>query len=317
MADDVAVAGNRGSDAVTSERSSQVISLFILTALGIVPAHDVPITANVATASCTNCEYMREGTIRTERGPHPERVHRRKRSTTGMSMTVLSSCALHAMTWLKLATSAISTWPRSRWWRRCWPAVLQTTSPRREEAVGRLTASLASGYGCCAASWMRLRALIARSRGDDATNEALKRQYRRSGHRVGFRGPHGAGRKYDHSAGAELSAEDMRLGFRGFVGSLSPGEGFRSWVRGRAAPASSAAPALTGPGPGSGASRHAEHQRLLRRVQVHPTMSRIPGADTSSISPPRQRRRCSLVLPSFVLSRWVSWHALICLRRFH
>ena len=43
-------------------------------------------------------------------------------------------------------------------------------------------------------------------------------------------------------------------------------------------------------------------------------------AAPSSISPPRQRRRVltgTARHSSFGLSRWVSWHALICLRRFH
>lgn len=58
-----------------------------------------------------------------------------------------------------------------------------------EEAVERLTASLGEAVWVSrAVSGMRLRALIARSRGDHATYEALKGQYRRAATDLGFEG---------------------------------------------------------------------------------------------------------------------------------
>ena len=50
---------------------------------------------------------------------------------------------------------------------------------------------------------------------------------------------------------------------------------------------------------------------LLDWITAHPEQRVVPFRQRENAG------RCSLVPPSFGLSRWVSWHALICLRRFH
>ena len=80
-------------------------------------------------------------------------------------------------------------WVPAFWWRRCWTVAPRATWPKPETAIDRL-ANLPADEGLAMRDiWLlRLRALLARARGDETAYRDLAERYRAMAESLGFEG---------------------------------------------------------------------------------------------------------------------------------
>jgi hypothetical protein len=75
------------------------------------------------------------------------------------------------------------------WWRRCWTAAADGDVAEAEAAIERLSAARTDdGLAIRAVTLLRLRALLARARGDDTGYRDFRDHYRAMATSLGFEG---------------------------------------------------------------------------------------------------------------------------------
>jgi len=80
-------------------------------------------------------------------------------------------------------------WPPLPWWRHCCAAAPTATSTRPSPAIDRLAAVPTDPGFVLHEIWLlRLRALLARARGDEASYREFRDRYRARAKEVGFEG---------------------------------------------------------------------------------------------------------------------------------
>ena len=86
------------------------------------------------------------------------------------------------------------------WWRRCWNVAPRATWPKpKRRSTGWRTCRPMTVRRCCEITLLRLRALLARARGDDAAYRDLRDRYRAMAESLGYEG---------HIAWAEAMIEE-------------------------------------------------------------------------------------------------------------
>ena len=74
------------------------------------------------------------------------------------------------------------------WWRRCWSVATEGDLAEAQEAIDRLANLLADGSATREITLLRLRALLARARGDDVAYRDLVSRYRAMAESLGYEG---------------------------------------------------------------------------------------------------------------------------------
>ena len=75
------------------------------------------------------------------------------------------------------------------WWRRCWIAAPKVTWPKpKRRSTGWRTCRQTTVWRCARSWLLRLRALLARARGDDDAHRDLANRYRAMAESLGFEG---------------------------------------------------------------------------------------------------------------------------------
>ena len=75
------------------------------------------------------------------------------------------------------------------WWRRCWSVAPRATWPKpKRRSTGWRTCPATEGSAMLEITLLRLRALLARARGDDVAYRDLASRYRAMAESLGFEG---------------------------------------------------------------------------------------------------------------------------------